>query len=60
MALAVVLVTVLLLPSDLETALDANFNDEKAKPRFLVYFIYLASFSMHLGSQFWMTIVSGE
>ncbi|XP_015377092.1 PREDICTED: transmembrane protein 205-like [Diuraphis noxia] len=59
MALAVVLVTVSMLPSDLETTSNANFNGVKVKPRYIVHFIYLASFSMHLGSQFWMTIVSG-
>ncbi|KAL5237971.1 hypothetical protein ACI65C_005381 [Semiaphis heraclei] len=62
MVLAVVLICTVSLPApcnDLETASNANFNDEKVKPRYLVYFIYMASFSMHLGSQFWMTIVSG-
>ncbi|CAI6356192.1 unnamed protein product [Macrosiphum euphorbiae] len=60
MALAIVLVTTSLIPGDLrETSNANNRNDGKVKPQTLVYFVYLASFSIHLGSQFWMTIVSG-
>ncbi|XP_003247083.1 transmembrane protein 205-like [Acyrthosiphon pisum] len=60
MALAIVLVTTSLIPGNLREMSNANNrNNEKAKPQTLVYFVYLASFSIHLGSQFWMTIVSG-
>lgn len=59
LAIAMVIMAIFERTDNIKTT-KSDFSTTIIKPKFNVNFIYLTTFCLHLGSQYWMTLVSGK